>query len=79
MTINDLNDTQFEDLADRCFIDTVLMDEFIYQNMYEFEDYLHRYEVTKDHENYLQYKLEFCEKYDDEYIQFGFNKFYGGK
>lgn len=77
MTIHDLSDIEFEKLADRCFDDPVLMEDFIAKNYRDFEDWMNERGIDPDY--YCDHEFSYCENRDDDYLDFGFERYYGGK
>ncbi len=77
ITINDLTDLEFEQLADKCFDDPVLLEDFIAENYEDFENAM--YERGIDTDYYCDYEFQYCESRDEDFVNFGFKKYYGGR
>lgn len=72
MIFNDLNAQQYEDLALRCFNDSSLREEFLKLYIDDFEDFRANY---LENMPLNQVSTMFLEWHDDEFIEFGFNKY----
>ena len=71
MTFNDLTAQEFEDLAERCFSDGELANAFLNLHSEEFEEWKEQY-LSLSIPEIIKMFLEF---YDDEYIEYGFEKY----
>lgn len=76
-TLKELTDTEFEDLADKCFNDLLLIEDFISSNYEDFEECMYSRGIDTDY--YVDYEFEYCESRDQDFIQLGFDKYYGSK
>lgn len=77
MKIEDLSNIEWEDLADRCFGDLLLIEDFIASNYEDFEDCMNSRGIDTDY--YVDHEFGYCETNDQKFIRFGFDRYYGGK
>lgn len=77
MHISDLTDQEFELLVEKCFADESLIESFIEHNYGDFEDTMFERGVDSDY--YSDNEFWYCEHVNDDFVQFGFDKYYGGK
>jgi hypothetical protein len=76
MEFSDLTDEQYVELADRCFEDGQLIEDFIAYNYEDFEQEMGEHGIDPDY--YCDHEFDYCESNDDSFLEFGFKKYYGG-
>ncbi len=77
MKMSDLTNIEFEDLADKCYNDLLLIEDFITLNYQDFEECMYSRGIDSDY--YCDYELTYCETNDKKFLDFGFKKYYGDK
>lgn len=77
MKLEDLSDIEAEQLTDKCYDDLILIEDFIATNYEDFEECMYSRGIDTDH--YPDYEFQYCESNLDKFVQFGFDKYYGGE